>query len=304
MISKEIINYDIQRKIVSNMTTESWQNIPHATYIYEPDITEFLEEYDKLKNETIKDTKITVNTLMIRTIVEGLKSAPLMNAHLSYNHRFVKGKIEVKENIDISVPWIMPDGKMMTVNMKNMQSKSLKDISAYSNEISKKLENTNLTEAMYEVSMDNTITQLKHGRVIKTINRILGAKFGDSKVRLLKGKDKKKYQSIPKTDRITKDDLEPGTITVSNVGSLYRGQRGSIALLEIIPPQVVAIAIGATQEKPTVIKNAKSESEIAIRKVMPLCIAFDHRALDFGEVIPFIKRLDEIFENPKVIHNW
>ena len=28
-------HFGIQRKIVANMTTESWQNIPHVTYTYE-----------------------------------------------------------------------------------------------------------------------------------------------------------------------------------------------------------------------------------------------------------------------------
>ena len=38
-------HFGIQRKIVANMTTESWQNIPHVTYTYEPDVTEFMIEY-------------------------------------------------------------------------------------------------------------------------------------------------------------------------------------------------------------------------------------------------------------------
>lgn len=38
--------------------------------------------------------------------------------------------------------------------------------------------------------------------------------------------------------------------------------------------------------------------------MLPICLAFDHRALDFGEVVPFMKRLDDIFANPAQIHNW
>ena len=37
---------------------------------------------------------------------------------------------------------------------------------------------------------------------------------------------------------------------------------------------------------------------------MPICIAFDHRALDFGDIVPFLERLDDIFENPEQIHSW
>ena len=42
------INFGIQRKIVANMTTESWETIPHVTYNYEPDVTDFMKEYKKL----------------------------------------------------------------------------------------------------------------------------------------------------------------------------------------------------------------------------------------------------------------
>ena len=33
--------FGIQRKIVANMTTESWETIPHVSYLYEPDVTAF-----------------------------------------------------------------------------------------------------------------------------------------------------------------------------------------------------------------------------------------------------------------------
>ena len=33
-----------------------------------------------------------------------------------------------------------------------------------------------------------------------------------------------------------------------------------------------------------------------------MCLAFDHRAIDFNSVIPFIKRVDDIFANPDIIH--
>ena len=31
-------------------------------------------------------------------------------------------------------------------------------------------------------------------------------------------------------------------------------------------------------------------NKIEIRQILPICIAFDHRALDFGEIAPFMKR--------------
>ena len=56
--------------------------------------------------------------------------------------------------------------------------------------------------------------------------------------------------------------------------------------------------------KRPVVDVVDGNKQIVIGKILPMCIAFDHRALDMGDVIPFIKKLDEIFENPEIIDNW
>ena len=116
----------------------------------------------------------------------------------------------------------------------------------------------------------------------------------------MKGEAKKKYYSIPETDRLTKHDIEQGTITVSNLGSICRDWNGACTLLEIIPPQTCAIAIGSIQKKPVVDENGN----VVAGNVMPLTIAFDHRAFDLGDVKPFMEKLNEIFLNPEVMKEW
>ena len=37
---------------------------------------------------------------------------------------------------------------------------------------------------------------------------------------------------------------------------------------------------------------------------MPITVAIDHRALDFGDCKPFFERLDAIFADPKIILKW
>lgn len=298
------VHFGIQRKIVANMTTESWESIPHVTYNYEPDVTEFMYEYKRLNENCAPEDKVTLNTLMLKIIVEGLKADPAMNSHIEFDRKLVRGTIHTYEDINISMPMVLPNGEMMTINLHNFESKSLDEMVDYIADVNRRVENTDLNEVMMDVSMDNTITGLKEGKIKQTFYRIIGSKTGKHKVKTLSGKAKKEYYSIPESDRLTKRDIEQGTITVSNIGSTYRQQRGETCLLEIVPPQVCAIAVGAVQDKPVVVVNENEEKEIAIRQVMPLCIAFDHRALDFGEIVPFIKRLDEIFEEPEIIHTW
>lgn len=37
-------HFGIARKIVSNMTSQSWEEIPHATMSYDADVTDLLKE--------------------------------------------------------------------------------------------------------------------------------------------------------------------------------------------------------------------------------------------------------------------
>ena len=303
----KIINtehFAIQRKIVACKTSESWQNVPHVCYNYEPEVSAFYDTYKKVFSSRCVENKITFNTLMLKVITEGLKQAPVMNSHITYNHRFLRGRIDTFETVNISVPTILPNGEMMTINLHDFGEKDLDEMTAYINDVRRRAEKTNLAEAMYSVSIDNTMKNLRKGKIFQTIGRIYGANIGNSKAKHMRGKRKKEYEAIPATERLTLDDLKQGTVTVSNIGSTYLGQKGAMALLEIVPPQVCAISVGAVQDKPMVVTDSKGNKDIEARSVLPLCIAFDHRALDFGDIVPFMKRLDEIFGDPTVIHSW
>lgn len=75
-------------------------------------------------------------------------------------------------------------------------------------------------------------------------------------------------------------------------------------LLEILPPQVFAVGISALQEKPGVYTDQRGEKAIGVRRYLPMCLAFDHRVMDFSGLVPFLKRMDEIFASPAEIGAW
>ncbi len=297
-------HFGIQRKMVAAMTEESWKTIPHVTFIYEPEVSRFFDEYKKINLGRSADEKITFNTLMVKAITEGIKAAPVMNSHIEYSSALVRGTVKTYENINISMATILPSGEMMTTNCRDFDKKDLDEMTAYIKDLRRRAEQSDLNEALYSVSFNRTLKTIKEGRIIEALLRIIGAKTGKHRVRTLKGKAKRDYHAIPETERLGDKDIEQGTITISNIGSLDLGQRGAVGLLEIIPPQVCAIGIGAVQKKPVVKQNSHGKDEVVPGKVLPICIAFDHRALDFGDIVPFTKKLDEIFENPEVIHSW
>ncbi len=300
----KIERFDMQRRVVSHMVTTSWQNIPHVSYLYEPDITTFYHEYKELTKERKKEgPQISFNTIMLRVIVEGLKSAPQLNAAISYHHKKVEGSLKIQDDINISIPWLLPDGRMITPVLLKAQTKTLNEPSDAISELGEKIQNTNIDELLYRAAQDDTLAAIKRCQ-LGVLRRIIAAQISIHRVKGLTGKEKSEYYKIPEDKRLTARNLLSGTVTVSNIGSLYKDQKGSFGLLEIIPPQVFVIGLGAVQEKPGVYIDDKGEKTIGIRKVLPMCLAFDHRAVDFSAIVPFLKTTDQIFLKPCRIRNW
>lgn len=293
-------HFGIARKIVSNMTSESWETIPHAVVSYEPEVTELLKVMKEINKDAAPETKITLNTIMLRILVEGIKACPVINSHINFNRKLVRGEVKTFEEIDISMPMILKTGEMMTINMHNMHNKTMSEMRDAIADSAKRANNSDMNEVMFEVSMDNTIQGLKKGKIAQTVCRLIGSKTGKYKVKTLGGQAKKDYYSIPEKERLTKHDIEQGTITISNLGSVCRNWNGICTILEIIPPQVCAIAIGATQLVPI----AETDGTVRTGYKLPLTIAFDHRALDMGDLTPFINKLNEIFAKPEIIKEW
>lgn len=72
---------------------------------------------------------------------------------------------------------------------------------------------------------------------------------------------------------MSEQNLISGTVTISNIGSLYREQEGYFGLLEIIPQQVFVIGLGAVQENWVFISKAMEQNPLEFEKFF-LCVWF------------------------------
>ncbi len=88
----------------------------------------------------------------------------------------------------------------------------------------------------------------------------------------------------------TLQDLEGGTFTITNLGSLEIEQFMPI----INVPECAILGIGAIVKKPVVIGDL-----IEIRPMMTLTLAFDHRLVDGAAAARFLQRLKHLVENPQ-----
>lgn len=172
-------HFGIARKIVSNMTTESWETIPHCAATYDAEVTKFMQVLKEINSTIPKEEKITVNTAMMRVIVEAIKACPEINSHIYFNRKLVRGEVKTFKEINISMPTVLHNGEMMTLNIHNMEKKTLSEMRDTIKETIRRANNTDLNEVMYEVSLDNTLTGLKHGKIAQTVCQDGGRAEGD-----------------------------------------------------------------------------------------------------------------------------
>ncbi len=87
-----------------------------------------------------------------------------------------------------------------------------------------------------------------------------------------------------RSNRLRLDDLQGGTFTVDNTGWF-----GSIVSAPIVnTPEVAILTMEAIQRRPVVVDTAGGEA-IAIRPMMYICSAFDHRATDGAQMGRFMQ---------------
>jgi len=291
--------YNLKARVSGNVLTNAQQNIPAGGYNYEADITKFWQEFQSLKQEC--DYKLTFNTLMLRVLTEGLKAAPRLNAHMEYNHKASCGRLIIKKHIDIAVPVLLDSGETFPIKVRRAEQMTLKEISAEMDRLMKTLETTDVDRVLFDVILQRIIGFLLRGKFVTTAKQIATGYVGKYKVAKLSGL----FEHAPRdSSSLQMNELNEGTVCLTNLGTLYKGLNGNVTYAPILYPQVFIMALGAMQDKDYVFRNEKGEIDLATKKVLPINIMFDHRIGGFADVVPFIQKLDEIFANPEIIRSW
>jgi pyruvate dehydrogenase E2 component (dihydrolipoyllysine-residue acetyltransferase) len=89
--------------------------------------------------------------------------------------------------------------------------------------------------------------------------------------------------------KLTQDDLEGGTFTISNLG-MY-GVEQFVAVLN--PPQAAILAVGVIEQRPVL-----EDGDFVARPLMSLTLTCDHRAVDGAKAAEFLRELKTLLEEP------
>jgi len=90
--------------------------------------------------------------------------------------------------------------------------------------------------------------------------------------------------------KITVDDLQGGTFTITN-GGIF----GSLLSTPILnPPQSAILGMHAIQKRPVAVND-----QVVIRPMMYLALSYDHRLVDGRDAVQFLVRIKECIERPE-----
>ena len=95
-----------------------------------------------------------------------------------------------------------------------------------------------------------------------------------------------------RTRKLSPDEIQGGTFTISNNGSA-----GSVLTMPIInQPQVAILSTDAIVRKPVVVRLSDGSEGIAIHPVGNLAMSWDHRAFDGAYAAGFLVKIKEQLE--------
>lgn len=97
------------------------------------------------------------------------------------------------------------------------------------------------------------------------------------------------YAGKARDGKISLDDLQDGTFTISN-GGVY----GSLMSTPILnPPQSGILGLHKIEDRPIAVKG-----EVVVRPMMYIALSYDHRIIDGSESVQFLVKIKEGMEDP------
>jgi len=124
----------------------------------------------------------------------------------------------------------------------------------------------------------------ERGLVVPVLKKVDELSFADIEKNIFLLSEKAKQ------GKITINDLQGGTFTISN-GGIY----GSMLSTPILnPPQTGILGMHNIVDRPVV-----KDGSVVIRPIMYLALSYDHRIIDGREAVSFLKNIKECLEEPR-----
>jgi pyruvate dehydrogenase E2 component (dihydrolipoamide acetyltransferase) len=116
--------------------------------------------------------------------------------------------------------------------------------------------------------------------VIRSVERLAFAEVATARAEIV---------GRARENKLTAQDLEDGTFTISNLGMF--GIEQFVAVIN--PPQAAILAVGATVDTPVA-----RDGQVVVRPMLTMTLTVDHRAVDGAEGADFLRTVKQFVEEP------
>ena len=207
----------------------------------------------------------------------------------------------IKKHIDVAMPVFLESGETFPVKVRGIEVMSLKQIAEEIDNVIERLGKTDVNNVLFDTIAQRMIGFVLKGKLWSSFRQITSGFIGKYKVGTLKTA----VTPRPKNpEGLGINDLNEGTVCFTNWSSLGKDFEGNVAWTPLLYPQVFLMAIGNTRDREYAFRNEKGEVDLGTKKMLPITLVFDHRLGGFADLAPFIKKLNEIFDNPEIIREW
>ncbi len=297
----EIEYFNLKKRCAGYIFTKTQNEMVGASSFYEVDVTALWNEFKAYKDEA--DFDITFNVVMMKALIEGLKAAPRLNSHLYFNKKSTTGKLIIKKHIDISMPVKLENGETFTIKVREAENKSLRALQAQVDFLLKATKNSDIDRLLLDNLSYRMAGFAMKGKILTSLMQLFTGFFGKSRV--MEPTELFKKKKLTKKATLVPQDVNEGTVCFTNWGMLNKKfSPANIGYAPLLYPQVFLYGIGTVSDREYAFRNEKGEVDIGIKKIMPVHFTFDHRIGALDDVMPLIRRIEEIFEHPEIIREW
>ena len=181
MITRKV--FDVQRRIVAHKTVEAWDNAPHVSILVELDVTTLIASTAEVSAcPEYAGTRVTINSVMLKIIAEGLKKSPEMNAHVQYSRLTGVGQVWLHDKINIATPFKASCGRMITPVIKGVERMTLLEVCRGMEELKRRVANTQVDLLLLEAAHDDTWKRVRKGQLWAVFHRVWANYIGRDRV--------------------------------------------------------------------------------------------------------------------------
>ncbi len=292
------------RQSVAYVLSESARDVPHIAMIVHFDVTPLVQYTDQFAKEpadlrTLNShralTRLAVSrnfsTFYVKALAHALVHAPTLNAFLDYSPMRTGGIVYHAKDINVGLTVHTTSGVVKPV-LANPHLKPFEVVTEEMRDLTRRTRRTD-PEVLYwqtaRLLVKEGLRQLDLASLRALYIWLRHTLFHRPTVR-------PEFAKIPEEQRLKPEELLGATVTIANIGTVVEGHQTVTA---IIPPEISMVGIGDLHLEPCVVGG-----QVEPRYMVTMALTGDHRAMDAGDVFPWLERMRNYFRNPAQIYEW